>query len=49
MATTAVGPPIGGLLAGAAGWRWAVLINIPVTAIAMAMAMAARGSAARPP
>ncbi|MEU8973429.1 MFS transporter [Streptomyces monashensis] len=39
MATAAVGPPIGGLLVGAAGWRWAFLANIPVTAIAMAMAM----------
>ncbi|MFE4367769.1 MFS transporter [Streptomyces sp. NPDC056835] len=39
MATAAVGPPIGGLLVGAAGWRWAFLINIPVTAIAMAMAV----------
>ncbi|MFD7752005.1 MFS transporter [Streptomyces sp. NPDC059757] len=39
MATAAVGPPIGGLLVGAAGWRWAFLINIPVTAIAMAMAL----------
>ncbi|MFB9831623.1 MFS transporter [Actinoallomurus acaciae] len=37
MATAAVGPPIGGLLVGAAGWRWAFLINIPVTALAMAM------------
>ncbi|MFJ2558063.1 MULTISPECIES: MFS transporter [unclassified Streptomyces] len=39
MATAAVGPPIGGLLVGAAGWRWAFLINIPVTAIAMVMAL----------
>lgn len=39
MATAAVGPPIGGLLVGAAGWRWAFLINIPVTVIAMAMAV----------
>ncbi|MEU2589174.1 MFS transporter [Streptomyces avermitilis] len=39
MATAAVGPPIGGLLVGAAGWRWAFFINIPVTAIAMAMAV----------
>ncbi|MBK6012949.1 MFS transporter [Streptomyces sp. MBT53] len=39
MATAAVGPPIGGLLVGAAGWRWAFLINIPVTAMAMAMAV----------
>ncbi|TDU02249.1 putative MFS family arabinose efflux permease [Streptomyces sp. 846.5] len=39
MATAAVGPPIGGLLVGAAGWRWAFLINIPVTAIALVMAV----------
>ncbi|MFD7947999.1 MFS transporter, partial [Streptomyces sp. NPDC059744] len=39
MATAAVGPPIGGLLVGAAGWRWAFLINIPVTANAKAMAL----------
>ncbi|MGW3108862.1 MFS transporter [Streptomyces sp. NPDC001100] len=39
MATAAVGPPIGGLLVGAGGWRWAFLINIPVTAIAMVMAV----------
>ena len=50
MATAAVGPPIGGLLVGAAGWRWAFLINIPVTAIALAMAraLAAQGPRARP-
>ena len=39
MATAAVGPPIGGLLVGAAGWRWAFLINLPVTAIALVMAL----------
>ncbi|MFJ2414792.1 MFS transporter [Streptomyces brevispora] len=39
MATAAVGPPIGGLLVGAAGWRWAFLINIPVTLIALVMAL----------
>ncbi|MFE9068769.1 MFS transporter [Streptomyces violaceusniger] len=39
MATAAVGPPIGGLLVGAAGWRWAFFINIPITAIALAMAL----------
>ncbi|MFD7616293.1 MFS transporter [Streptomyces sp. NPDC059802] len=39
MATAAVGPPIGGFLVGAAGWRWAFLINIPVTLIALAMAI----------
>ncbi|MEY9844151.1 MFS transporter [Streptacidiphilus sp. MAP5-3] len=37
MATAAVGPPLGGLLVGAAGWHWAFLINIPVTAIAFAV------------
>ncbi|MGR3869186.1 MFS transporter [Streptomyces graminifolii] len=37
MATAAVGPPIGGLLVGAAGWRWAFLINIPVTLAALVM------------
>jgi MFS family permease len=39
MATAAIGPPVGGLLVGAAGWRWAFLINIPVTAVALVMAM----------
>ncbi|MFD3309328.1 MFS transporter [Streptomyces sp. NPDC058694] len=39
MATAAVGPPIGGLIVGAAGWRWAFLVNIPVTAIALVMAV----------
>ncbi|WP_405974390.1 MFS transporter [Streptomyces sp. NBC_00988] len=39
MATAAIGPPIGGLLVGAAGWRWAFLINIPVTLAAMVMAV----------
>ncbi|WP_051695855.1 MFS transporter [Streptomyces sp. NRRL S-244] len=39
MATAAVGPPIGGLLVGTAGWRWAFLINIPVTVIAMTVAV----------
>ncbi|WP_377273508.1 MFS transporter [Peterkaempfera sp. SMS 1(5)a] len=39
MATVAVGPPVGGLLVGAAGWRWAFLINIPVTATALLMAV----------
>ncbi|MFC1429825.1 MFS transporter [Streptacidiphilus sp. N1-3] len=39
MATAAIGPPIGGLLVGAAGWRWAFFINLPVTAIALLMAL----------
>lgn len=29
MATAAIGPPIGGLLVGAAGWRWAPLRAAP--------------------
>ncbi|MEV8455674.1 MFS transporter [Streptomyces sp. NPDC052095] len=39
MATAAVGPPLGGLLVGAAGWRWAFLVNVPVTLIALLMAV----------
>ncbi|WP_372564987.1 MFS transporter [Streptomyces aureus] len=39
MATAAVGPPIGGLLVAAAGWRLAFLINIPITVIALLMAV----------
>ncbi|SNT30678.1 Major Facilitator Superfamily protein [Streptosporangium subroseum] len=39
MATAAVGPPIGGLLVGAAGWHWAFLINVPVTLIALVMSI----------
>ncbi|MGW6954108.1 MFS transporter [Streptomyces chartreusis] len=39
MATAAVGPPIGGLLVGAEGWRWAFFINVPVTLIALVMAL----------
>ncbi|MFE5027774.1 MFS transporter [Streptomyces sp. NPDC056656] len=39
MATAAVGPPIGGLLIGVAGWRWAFFINIPITVIALVMAI----------
>jgi MFS family permease len=32
-------PLLGGLLVGAVGWHWAVLVNIPVTVIALAMAL----------
>ncbi len=39
MATAAIGPPIGGVLVGAAGWRWAFLINLPAAAIALVMAV----------
>lgn len=33
-----VGPPLGGWLAGAFGWRWVFYINVPVGAIAMLLA-----------
>ena len=39
MATAAIGPPIGGALVGAAGWRMAFLINLPVTVIALTLAL----------
>ncbi|SFG53431.1 MFS transporter [Streptomyces mirabilis] len=39
-ATVAVGPAIGGLLIGGAGWRAAFWINIPVAAIALFLALA---------
>ncbi|WP_329369535.1 MFS transporter [Streptomyces sp. NBC_00669] len=39
MATTAVGPPLGGVLVGALGWHWAFLINVPVTAVAFVMTL----------
>ncbi|MFJ3665136.1 MFS transporter [Streptomyces sp. NPDC090106] len=39
MATAAVGPPLGGLLVGAAGWRAAFLVNLPVTAVALFLAL----------
>jgi predicted MFS family arabinose efflux permease len=38
MATTAVGPPIGGLLVGGLGWQAAFLVNIPVALAAWGMA-----------
>jgi MFS family permease len=39
-ATVAVGPALGGLLIGWAGWRAAFWINIPVAAIALFLALA---------
>ncbi|HEY2061942.1 MAG TPA: MFS transporter [Amycolatopsis sp.] len=37
--TVAVGPPIGGLLVAAFGWRSAFLVNLPVTVIALLLAI----------
>ncbi|WP_371643295.1 MFS transporter [Streptomyces mirabilis] len=39
-ATVAVGPAIGGLLIGGAGWRAAFWINIPVASVALFLALA---------
>ncbi|HEY2673436.1 MAG TPA: MFS transporter [Rugosimonospora sp.] len=39
LATIAIGPPVGGLLIGAFGWRSAFLINVPITFVALAMAV----------
>jgi MFS family permease len=39
MATIAVGPPIGGALVGAFGWRSAFLINVPFALAAFVMAL----------
>ncbi|MFC7642390.1 MFS transporter [Streptosporangium lutulentum] len=39
-ATIALGLPLGGLLVGAAGWRWTFLINIPFALAALAMTLA---------
>ncbi len=39
MATAAIGPPIGGVLVGAAGWHAAFLVNIPMALGALAMTL----------
>lgn len=39
MSMIAIGPPLGGLLVGAFGWRAAFLVNLPVTLAALAMAL----------
>jgi MFS family permease len=38
--TVAIGPPVGGLLVDAFGWRSTFLVNIPVTAVALLLTMA---------
>jgi predicted MFS family arabinose efflux permease len=38
--TLAIGPPIGGVLVDAFGWRSTFLLNIPITAIALLLTMA---------
>jgi MFS family permease len=38
LATSALGPPIGGLLVGGLGWQSAFLVNIPLALLAWAMA-----------
>jgi predicted MFS family arabinose efflux permease len=39
IATASLGLPIGGVLVGAAGWRWVFLVNVPVALIAFAAAL----------
>ena len=35
----ALGPFLGGVLVGALGWRWAFLVNVPVTAVIIALTL----------
>jgi MFS family permease len=39
LATTAVGPPLGGLLIGLFGWQSIFLVNIPLAGVALVMAI----------
>ncbi|GAA5833067.1 hypothetical protein JCM11251_006502 [Rhodosporidiobolus azoricus] len=36
---SAIGPPIGGALAGAGAWRWLFYLNLPLTGIAMLLVL----------
>lgn len=46
----ALGPSLGGLLIGAGGWRWVLLVNVPVGAVGLMLALRLRevGERARP-
>lgn len=45
----AVGPPLGGLLLSAAGWRWVFLVNAPVAAFVAALGVRALPPGSRGP
>lgn len=38
-ASMAVGPPLGGILAGYLGWRWVFLINLPLAVVTAGLAL----------
>src|SRR3954471_16868043 len=44
----AAGPPLGGLLLEAGGWRWIFLANLPVVAVALGLGLRALPASARP-
>jgi MFS family permease len=43
-----VGPPLGALIAGTVGWRWAFLVSLPLVAVAAALALPELRSAPPP-
>ncbi|HEX2103719.1 MAG TPA: MFS transporter [Solirubrobacteraceae bacterium] len=43
----AAGPPLGGVLLAAGGWRWIFLANLPIVAVAFAMGLRSLPAAAR--
>jgi len=47
--TTALGPPLGGWLVDAIGWRAIFFVNLPVGAIALWLALSCRATAAPAP